>query len=130
MEKEFIPYEQALELKELGFDEELCFGRWTYRYNSKEGYLNTLKHSHTQGRNDLNQQCLAPLYQQAFRWFREKYNIDSFVKYLYKSTFKVGYYFSIDQEKGIEYQMDINSWYNTYEEAQLECLKKLIKLIE
>jgi hypothetical protein len=30
MEKEFIPYEQALALKELGFDEK-CFATWIER---------------------------------------------------------------------------------------------------
>ena len=50
MNKEFIPYEQALELSELGFDEE-CF---TYNDNSKIFRAGVL-------------------YQQAFRWFREKY---------------------------------------------------------
>ena len=58
MEKEFIPYEQALELKELGFDEP-CY----YDYNF--------------GGEITNKWAIglvpAPLYQQAFRWFREKY---------------------------------------------------------
>jgi hypothetical protein len=62
MNKEFIPYEQALELKELGFDE-LCLFYYTDNeslriYHQSEIY------------DDL---VGAPLYQQAFRWFREKY---------------------------------------------------------
>ena len=51
MNKEFIPYEQALKLKELGFDEE-CF-----TYNDDSKLLRA-----------------GVLYQQAFRFFREKYN--------------------------------------------------------
>jgi hypothetical protein len=129
MEKEFIPYEQALALKELGFDKEICFGRWT-TYPDGEGFLDTTKHSIYQGRDDLNRQCLAPLYQQAFRWFREKYNLDSFVKHLYKSTIKVGYYFGIDEYNGIEFQMELDGYYETYEEAELECLKKLISIVK
>jgi hypothetical protein len=129
MEKEFIPYEQALGLKELGFDNEVCYGWWTYRYDSTEGYLDTHnKRPIRQIKDDLNQQCLAPLYQQAFRWFREKYDLDSFVKSLYKSTKKVGYYYSIDQYKGVEFQFD--GWYESYEEAELECLKKLIEVVK
>ena len=62
MNKEFIPYERALELKELGFDE-LCLFYYTDNeslriYHQSEIY------------DDL---VGAPLYQQAFRWFREKY---------------------------------------------------------
>ena len=53
MNKEFIPYEQALELKELGFDIPSVSG---YSYPDSDKLL-------TQ----------AILYQQAFRWFREKY---------------------------------------------------------
>ena len=66
MYKEFIPYEQALELKELGFDEE-CLG-----YHNVDPYLPNptfnlvIPFDH--------EWCLpAPLYQQAFRFFREKY---------------------------------------------------------
>ena len=114
MNKEFIPYEQALELKELGFDEP-CFA-----WFGPTGIFNDWDTTET----------IAPLYQQAFRWFREKYNLDSFVKHLYKSTIKVGYYFGIDEYKGVEFQMDFDAWYDTYEEAELECLKKLIEIVK
>jgi hypothetical protein len=79
MEKEFIPYQESLEIKELGFDEE-CFGFYTHkgelrRYTNFDGELNdfqTLKNSSiTMGDN----WCAAPIFSQAFRWFREKYNI-------------------------------------------------------
>jgi hypothetical protein len=129
MESLFVPYEIALSLKELGFDKEICFGRWT-TYPDGEGFLDTTKHSIYQGRDDLNRQCLAPLYQQAFSFFREKYNLDSFVKHLYKSTIKVGYYFGIDEYNGIEFQMELDGYYETYEEAELECLKKLISIVK
>ena len=78
MNTEFIPYEQALELKELGFDEP-CFGRYYY----KESYpmLNP-KSEETELVFEFGQYLkqtevtiLAPLYQQAFRFFREKYNM-------------------------------------------------------
>ena len=53
MNKEFIPYEQALELKELGFDIPSVSG---YSYADPLELLTN-----------------AILYQQAFRFFREKY---------------------------------------------------------
>jgi hypothetical protein len=70
MNKEFIPYEQALALKELGFDEE-CF--WWYDFEKQlrkdiHGF-NTNSKYFMEGSS-----CSAPLYQQVFRWFREKYN--------------------------------------------------------
>ncbi len=126
MEKEFIPYAEALALKELGFDEP-CIG-----FFENNGKNNLLVTDSVNFRNsDLQIEGVSsPLYQQAFRWFREKYNLDSFVKHLYKSTIKVGYYFGIDQYKGVEFQMDFDAWYNTYEEAELECLKKLIEIVK
>ena len=126
MEKEFIPYEQALALKELGFDKEICFGRWT-TYPDGEGFLDTTKHSIYQGRDDLNRQCLAPLYQQAFRWFRENHNYWSYIfPYIHKKdwNYHIQYY---DTE--MWGAADIDSGFKTYEEAELECLKKLIEIV-
>ena len=69
MEKQFLPYEQALELKELGFKEECAAHyldeddlelKWKIYRNLS---INT---------NDCIQ---APTYSQAFRFFREKYNL-------------------------------------------------------
>jgi hypothetical protein len=67
MNNEFLPYQESLELKELGFKEKCAAHylgeddlelKWEiYRNDS----INTIK---------LIQ---APLYQQAFRFFREKY---------------------------------------------------------
>jgi hypothetical protein len=123
MEKEFIPYEQALALKELGFDEP-CLTY--YNYDKKIERSDDWAYGYTlEDKRDRNE-CLAPLYQQAFRWFREKHNLDSFVKHLYIQTVKVGYYFGIDEYKGKEYQSE---HFKTYEEAELECLKKLIEII-
>ena len=120
--KEFIPYEQALALQQLGFNEE-CFGTWF----ELEGKYSVIIRNNLYG-NDL--QTPSPLYQQAFRWFREKYNLDSFVNDLYKSTIKVGYYFGIDEYKGVKFQMDLDDYYKTYEKAELECLKKLIEIVK
>lgn len=128
MNTEFIPYEQALALKELGFDEP-CFGYYLCK-NSAFGVELEL----TTNWIDLlpydSSSCKAILYQQSFRWFREKHDLDSFVKHLYKSTIKVGYYFGIDEYKGVKFQMDFDIWYNTYEEAELACLIKLIEIVK
>ena len=134
MDKEFIPYEQALALKELGFDEP-CFSRWFHSepfgivfYNTN--YLEQINRTCKLNGKEVVFFYSSMLYQQAFRFFREKYNLDSFVKDLYKSTIKVGYYFGIDEYKGIEFQMDLDDYYETYEEAELECLKKLIEIVK
>jgi len=110
MKKEFIPYEQALALKGLGFDEP-CFGWFT------TGYLRvgSVESKHVQGLGEL----LAPLYQQAFRWFREKCGLNHFVE--------------LDVDCGPRYynayvQCFLVYHGNNYGEAELACLKKLIEL--
>ena len=122
MEKDFVTYNEALALKELGFDEpclasyETAFGKGI---DFELGYII----------NGPKNYVLAPLYQQAFRWFREKH----------------GYFSSPMQStkpSGIEYDWlitkDIDEsrifvktvgYFTTYEEAELECLKKLIKIV-
>ena len=61
MEKEFVTYGLAFKFKELGFDEP-CFGWFT---EDNHFYLNNIKNGKIFKSNDG---CLAPTYQQAFRW--------------------------------------------------------------
>jgi hypothetical protein len=132
MEKEFIPYEQALALKELGFDEP-CF---TYYYNG--GILSTtpresgddIKYqgdykfdNHQNSYLEDDDDCSSPLYQQAFRWFREKYQINSWI---YPNL--NGLYSISNVRRGVG--LGKVSEHQTYEEAELECLKKLIEIVK
>ena len=114
MGKEFIQYEQALALKELGFNEP-CFA-----WYGPTGIFNDWDKTDT----------IAPLYQQAFRWFREKYNIPCKIEASQKdlTVNKYHYFYQIMTDThivgfGIEYDL-------TYEEAELECLKKLIEIVK
>jgi hypothetical protein len=142
MEKEFIPYEQALALKELGFNE-VCLGKY---YKALEYTFDDLRSGDSIKFNEGNPTilsigtyvrgkhstvvCSAPTFSQAFRWFREKYKIQA------KPI-------SVVQGKDIWYNMSIiiplndffdiiNEYkrFNTYEEAELECLKKLIEIVK
>jgi hypothetical protein len=118
---DFAPYKQSLILyEELGFNES-CYAVYSEHDQTRVYDKDSIREGKI---------IPAPLYQQAFRFFREKYNLDSFVKHLYKSTIKVGYYFGIDEYKGVEFQMDFDAWYDTYEEAELACLNKLIGIVK
>ena len=121
MEKEFIPYEQALELKELGFDEP-CFGYYLCK-NSAFGVELEL----TTDWIDLlpydSSSCKAPLYQQAFRWFRDNGNVSEIFSQLLPSN-KYKWGFKIQRVEGI------TDGFFTYEEAELACLKKLIEIVK
>ena len=144
MSKEFIPYELAVKLKELGFDEN-CFGRFYTKPKCKMFSVdekgrhyqikNTPKKLYAVGEyfvlNDDNA-IIAPTFSQAFRWFREKYNILATIYsnasgYLYEWHDAVG-----GTHRGwSEYEgpNDGGVW-DTYEEAELACLTKLIEIVQ
>ena len=130
MEKEFVPYELALKLKQLGFDEP-CFGIW------KDGKLISvgghwgagITHSMFgfEGDRFAPDEYRAPTFSQAFRWFREKYHIIGEPKYKGGLTTKTSWYDYIIYSN-IDWEED-NKQYKTYEEAELACLKKLIEIV-
>jgi len=113
MKAEFIPYEEALTLKELGFDEP-CFGSW-YQ-GDVEPYLSIDRDEYND--LDIEHLCLSPLYQQAFRWFREEFNNFS----NFERTNQGNFNYVINRKSD-------NICYKSYEESELECLRKLIKII-
>jgi len=133
MEKEFIPYELALELKELGFDES-CFGIWIERGN-KHDVIYVAKQEDA-WMAEQNDGILAPLYQQAFRWFREVHNLRGFIGYR-PNVKKFDYHIYDMGLSGKEYvtQRTMEAFnkdplVGTYEEAELGCLKQLIQIIK
>ena len=123
MEKEFIPYEQALALKELGFDEP-CLQ--AYDKNGILYYSHRTDKLFTFLNSNLSTQCSAPLYQQAFRWFRKKYKLQAEI--IWRSDMKCFCYKTGKFKYGShDFSKDD---YKTYEEAELECLKKLIEIVK
>jgi hypothetical protein len=124
MEKEFVTYEQALALKELGFDEEcLSFFYDNGKYLSQFGYNQT---------EDDVRLCIpnyvkAPLKQQVFRFFREKYNQNSFIELVYQDKIKYDYvlYADKDEEQCGNFG---DGPFKTYEEAENACIGKLIEI--
>jgi hypothetical protein len=117
---EFVPYQIAVDMKSIGFNEP-CFGL----YHNDKTLSPTQCKSHEQF---YGQVCSAPLYQQAFRWFREKYG-------LYHS---VGLDNSLENDVNCDYQIinhnqsisEFETDFKSYEEAELACLKKLIEIVK
>jgi hypothetical protein len=102
IEQDFIPYEQALALKELGFDEPCC-------------------------------NCSAPTFSQAFRWFREKYNLHSYITCSCSVNEILSYDWVIHKVMNNKKNKDenfITDYEQTFEEAELKCLKKLIEIVK
>ncbi len=125
MNKEFIPYEQALELKKLGFDES-CFA--IYKNNNHE--LQLMPTSLVRPRTPHTD---APTFSQAFSWFREKHGIISFIDYTYYDGMHYGFkWVKPNGDYGEDWKDnddDCKGW-DTYEEAEVACLRELIELVK
>ncbi len=117
MEKEFVPYEQALALKELGFDEP-CLGYFHPLYKK-------LVIWEKESTNSSSNWVSAPTFSQAFRWFREKYKI---FPYTYTGNGNLFHYCMFIKDRDNQYHS--NQLYLSNEEAELECLKKLIEIVK
>lgn len=123
MEKdEFVTRKQALALKELGFDEH-CLATWEkdIKYPQRWDWDFELRNSTNQ---EDEVECTAPLKQQVFRFFREKYNIIGIIEVGYTEGKNV-FSYVIWRESDDDWTDDI---YDTYEEAENACIDKLIEL--
>lgn len=141
MEKDFIHYEQALALKELGFDEP-CLAvyndpefKWARHLNGWEDHEldNVINSIYAEGGF-----VTAPTFSQAFRWFREKHSIQATIEPTKdQHRFELGFNYWIWNTKTAE------EWFtepkdrpagdyvfDSYEETELECLKKLIEIVK
>lgn len=143
MEKEFVPYELALKLKELGFNEP-CLAYYYKHGNSKKEKLfyypsqdeyDIDDHPYLELNSKTNND--APLWQQAFDWFREE---EELLNHITTHLQDIGEDGSLVESYGyrIMYNKDgykCDVWeklarFDTYEESRLECLKRLIELVE
>jgi hypothetical protein len=133
MNKEFIPYDEALELKELGFDEP-CFGYYISLGDNKETPFKLIQiQSEKEQFKWIDNGCHAPLYQQAFRWFRKRYNLHQHITQYYGQRF----YFKIEDmvhpQRYDIYPIELLRSFNesaSQEEAELQCLRKLIEIVK
>jgi hypothetical protein len=128
MEKELVPYAEALALKELGFDEP-CFGWWFV--DEKMLIIEKSKKS-------ISETIIqAPTYSQAFRWFRKKHSL---YHRLVSESWETNYEFDTpdiewDPTKPCWTKYNINGdfskdKYESDEEVELACLHKLIEIVK
>ena len=130
MNKDFVPYEKALALKELGFDEP-CFG---YYIDNKFEFFADVRSCNTN--SEFKFYPTAPTFSQCFRWFRKKYRLQPSVN---SFCFEEYSFVIMGSRNEILYPIQHkllndgkkNPWeFDTYEEAELECLKKLIEIVK
>ena len=118
IKKEFIPYQEALELRKLGFDEP-CLGFY------ERGKELVIQECEITDFHSNSLQCVAPTFSQAFRWFREKYG---WVAEIHGSLQINRFYANLLlQAKG---EVNNIKMCDTYEEAELACLRKLIEIVK
>jgi hypothetical protein len=111
MNKEFVPYELALELKQLGFDEP-CFGV----YATKDGYVR---------KSAYDENGDAPLYQQAFRWFEDNYSYFVDIKTDTTPNEILGFDYTIKSWKFPPMYFD---FFKDKREGNIEVIKKMIEM--
>ena len=132
MKQEFVPYELAVKLKQLGFDEP-CLASWIEKDSRDGGGINLEIWNDENTEYVVKSSTNVPLFQQAFRWFREKHNLISVITTtpsfdtMYASKYKSHTYFQFKPFKRVDGKYLIN---DTYEEAELAALDKLIKIVE
>lgn len=141
MNKDFVPFEEALQLKELGLKIKspafynpngVSFYKWKEVEENDEAIslLEIIKYY-----DDLIKDRVdIPTFSQAFRWFREKYKLyclpepSGSWRYIcnYRGEDLNGKHWSgylRDERRNVLF-------YNSYEEAELACLRKLIEIVK
>ena len=122
MKEEFVTYEQAIKLKELEFKE-----RCSHYFEDAKLKI----HNDILGwdfNSSFITHCSAPLKQQVFRWFRDKYDL----------WFRPDYY---DEMREYDYQGSIHQLgrysslasldnCKTVEELEAKCIDKLIEIVK
>jgi len=123
---EFAPYEIALALKEVGFDEE-CLSGWAKPNLKFELFPGYFKNSETI--NYKKEWIAAPLYQQVFRWFQKEHFLYAYIQPMPRFKF-MGVIKSVENSAWIG---DVNFFtdkYEKYETVKIKCLKKLIEIVK
>jgi hypothetical protein len=121
----FIPYEQALQLKEIGYDEHPIGA-----YHTNDGMVEFT----TDGPNrnsDISEvrrsngvSCSAILWQDAFRWFRDKHGYYPLIEFNNGAKKWLSKYCNIDgSTRGISVR-------DSHEDAELDCLREFIELVK
>jgi hypothetical protein len=121
MNKEFVTYEQAVELKNLLYGEHYGDDYLAWYSSNKDFHYRNMNSPVYPN----NQSFIAPFKQQVFAWFREKYNLSVYItdrlhcvddRELWKCVVNDVYY-------GV-------MTFDTYEEAENATIDKLIELVK
>ena len=129
MKEEYVTYEQAVKLKELGFDGN---GLKTYirqgYYKFPNGYISPIKHDGdgilVQFRKEDAEKIPAPRLDQAQKWLREAKKIHIEPKFQYGRLFNIRI-----QSETLRLYKVLNSGFDTYELALSAGIDKALELL-
>lgn len=119
MKKDLIPYELAFILKKMGFNED-CFSYYDYWVDSNGKDRFTFRMGTANGDSITP----VPTFSQAFRFFREKYRLVGLIEI---GAQEYSYIIFDEVTDSRKFSGSMNG---TYEEVELECLKKLIEIVK
>lgn len=126
MNKDFLKYPEALGLKKVGFDEP-CLCSWNLYTNEP----NFNGQPSTFSSEDVIQ---LPTYSQAFRWFRQTYNIDAWVQPFVAENSRGKLYLPDESYSYLIFRDGVfvcdGADFLEPEDAELACLKKLIEIVK
>ena len=137
IDKEFVPYQPSLDMKEIGFNEPCVY----YVDKDNESYIYNFE-THP---DEFIEWCgvnviPTPTFSQAFRWFREKYKLEGLILPQSQGAVIDGepiYFIAIISYENELMKELFNSTnqsdllhYNPREEAELACLIKLIEIVK
>ena len=138
IEKEFVPYDLALRLKVLGF-EESCLAYYESQDKNLVINFNSLPLTEEQkkrpglytidNRNGVLPQwaVAAPTWRAAFKWFKDKHKLKSWIQEHSKNT---NFIYEIRPHICAHYKEGETYVYKTSEKTELACLKKLCEIVE
>lgn len=132
LNKEFVSYEQALALKELGFCED--FIGYFFDESYREFGVDVIR-DHQIKTNSYDPRY-TPLKSQVFRWFMEKHNLRGFIGFR-PNVNKFDYHVYDMSLSGTEYvkkrtmeEFNKDPKVGTFEEAESGCIDKLIEIVK
>jgi len=123
---DFVPYQEALELQKIGaIFLNVGFPHFAIYRNGNLSFANqdAIKMFVEDFKDEV---VTAPLYQQAFRWFRGNHDLQASTIMFSNGKYDSG----ITRHKGTQVVWGKGPVYNTYEEAELDCLRKLIEIVK
>ncbi|MFY8160487.1 MAG: DUF7681 family protein [Candidatus Kapaibacteriota bacterium] len=124
-EKDFLPNRQALQFKELGFNEP-CIAIHSF----VDGELNFMYVNNFHSNNDVNElSAAAPTYEQAFRWLRDTHDLHHEIIKENGINISTNIFFIPTTQIGLKRKVT-HIPQCIYEQAQLTCIIKLIEILK